>query len=264
MGHSYLEVKNTSAAVQAYRTAVDLDMRDYRAWYGLGQIYELLQMYHYALYYYWQTTSVRATDPRMWTAVANCLDKQNRAAEAVLCLQRAEEYESPSAEGYATIVRRIVESMVRPATATAGSSSSASPPTSSNFLAGASQDEAVVHYLNKMIGASTGSPGVHSAWVRRDDVAFALPLLIESHLRIANDVLMVPARSASCDVGVAAAAANSGAPRPSADLRKSTGAASIAAAEAYLGLLPIYDVKLSTRQILADLQTAKVFLAALK
>jgi hypothetical protein len=36
----------------AYRSAVALNPRDYRAWYGLGQTYELLSMPYYALHYY--------------------------------------------------------------------------------------------------------------------------------------------------------------------------------------------------------------------
>jgi hypothetical protein len=31
---------------------VDLNPRDYRAWYGLGQTYELLHMPYYALFYF--------------------------------------------------------------------------------------------------------------------------------------------------------------------------------------------------------------------
>ena len=63
LGHEYLELKNTHAAVEAYRRAVgtsaffdfldvDLNRTDYRAWYGLGQVYEMLEMHYYALYYY--------------------------------------------------------------------------------------------------------------------------------------------------------------------------------------------------------------------
>lgn len=37
---------------EAYRAAVDLSAHDFRAWYGLGQAYELLKMPYYALYYY--------------------------------------------------------------------------------------------------------------------------------------------------------------------------------------------------------------------
>ena len=33
----YVELKNTAAAVDAYRHAVDINAKDYRAWYGLGQ-----------------------------------------------------------------------------------------------------------------------------------------------------------------------------------------------------------------------------------
>ena len=35
---------------------MDINRRDYRAWYGLGQTYELLKMYSYALYYYKQVS----------------------------------------------------------------------------------------------------------------------------------------------------------------------------------------------------------------
>jgi anaphase-promoting complex subunit 8 len=32
MGHEYVEMRNTSAAIEAYRRAVDINPRDYRAW----------------------------------------------------------------------------------------------------------------------------------------------------------------------------------------------------------------------------------------
>ena len=94
MGHEYLQLKNTPAAIAAYRRAVDINPRvcyplffefylsiicivelnnilgiskDYRAWYGLGQTYELLNMAHYALYYYRQAQRLRAYDSRMWS-----------------------------------------------------------------------------------------------------------------------------------------------------------------------------------------------------
>ena len=51
MGHEFVEMKNHNAAIEAYRRAVDIDPRDYRAWYGLGQMYEMLHMHFYALYY---------------------------------------------------------------------------------------------------------------------------------------------------------------------------------------------------------------------
>lgn len=37
---------------------MDLNPKDYRAWYGLGQTYELLHMPVYALHYYQRATQV--------------------------------------------------------------------------------------------------------------------------------------------------------------------------------------------------------------
>ena len=45
-------------SAEAYRRAVDLSPRDYRAWYGLGQTYELLHMPFYALHYFRRATQV--------------------------------------------------------------------------------------------------------------------------------------------------------------------------------------------------------------
>ena len=78
MGHEYVEMKNSHAAIEAYRRAVgkpesasfdksftsvargvDVNRKDYRAWYGLGQAYELLNMHHYALHYYQHATALR-------------------------------------------------------------------------------------------------------------------------------------------------------------------------------------------------------------
>jgi len=58
MGHEYVEMKNSHAAIEAYRRAVDVNRKDYRAWYGLGQAYELLNMHQYALHYYRKNSRV--------------------------------------------------------------------------------------------------------------------------------------------------------------------------------------------------------------
>ena len=60
MGHEYVEMKNSHAAIEAYRCAVDVNRKDYRAWYGLGQAYELLNMHQYALHYYQHATALRS------------------------------------------------------------------------------------------------------------------------------------------------------------------------------------------------------------
>ena len=71
VGHEFVELKNTAAAVDAYRHAVDINAKDYRAWYGLGRTYEILAMPYYALFYYRKATALRPYDSRMWCANPN-------------------------------------------------------------------------------------------------------------------------------------------------------------------------------------------------
>jgi anaphase-promoting complex subunit 8 len=74
MGHEFIELKNISAAVGAYCQAVRIDRGDYRAWYGLGQAYELRGMPLYALPYYKDSVSCQPNDSRLWIAMAKCYE----------------------------------------------------------------------------------------------------------------------------------------------------------------------------------------------
>jgi len=89
MGHEFMEMKNTPAAIDAYRTAVNINQRDYRAWYGLGQTYELLNLHFYALFYYRRAMALRPEDARMWCAMAQCYEFMDRKAEALKCYEKA-------------------------------------------------------------------------------------------------------------------------------------------------------------------------------
>jgi len=89
MGHEYVELKNTHAAIESYRRAVDVNRRDYRAWYGLGQTYEVLEMHTYALWYYKRAAGLRPWDGKMWMAVGSCLQKMGRDLEGIKALKRA-------------------------------------------------------------------------------------------------------------------------------------------------------------------------------
>ena len=90
MGHEYLEIKNIPGAIEAYRNAVEIDCNDFRAWYGLGQAYELQCLYHYSLYYFHRAVYARPHDSRMWNAMGNCYEKLNKDVEASKCFERAE------------------------------------------------------------------------------------------------------------------------------------------------------------------------------
>uniref|UniRef100_A0A8B9KLG2 Cyclosome subunit 8 n=1 Tax=Astyanax mexicanus TaxID=7994 RepID=A0A8B9KLG2_ASTMX len=89
MGHEYMEMKNTSAAIQAYRHAIEVNKRDYRAWYGLGQTYEILKMPFYSLYYYRKAHQLRPNDSRMLVALGECYEKLSQQVEAKKCYWRA-------------------------------------------------------------------------------------------------------------------------------------------------------------------------------
>jgi anaphase-promoting complex subunit 8 len=89
MGHEFMEMKNTPAAIDAYRTAVNINQRDYRAWYGLGQTYELLSLHFYALFYYRKAMTLRPGDARMWCAMAGCYESMDRKSEALKCYEKA-------------------------------------------------------------------------------------------------------------------------------------------------------------------------------
>lgn len=100
MGHEFVELKNSHAAIEAYRKAIDVNAKDYRAWYGLGQAYELLDMPMYAIDYYNQATSLRYVsallsltfspyDCRMWGALASVYEGLGRIQDAIAAHTRA-------------------------------------------------------------------------------------------------------------------------------------------------------------------------------
>ena len=73
-----MEMKNTHAAIHSYRQAIEVNRRDYRAWYGLGQTYEILKMPYYCLYYYKQAQELRPSDSRMLVAMGECYEKLDK------------------------------------------------------------------------------------------------------------------------------------------------------------------------------------------
>lgn len=58
--------------------SIDINKKDYRGWYGLGQAYELLNMPNYSLYYYQHGAALRPYDVRMWQAMGTCYQDLGR------------------------------------------------------------------------------------------------------------------------------------------------------------------------------------------
>lgn len=75
--------------MEAYRKAVDVNPKDFRAWYGLGQTYEFLQMHLYSLFYYKKAASLRPYDARMWCAMGGSYIGLGRKQDAIRAYERA-------------------------------------------------------------------------------------------------------------------------------------------------------------------------------
>jgi anaphase-promoting complex subunit 8 len=135
LGHEYMELLNTVSAIQCYRHGAALiankhlvlDSRnstnetgeggssaslppsslqprsagDFRAWYGLGQTYEMLHCHQYALYYYQKAALLRPDDARMWSAVGTSFMRLHLKAQAMAAFERAV-YQCKDQEGVAT------------------------------------------------------------------------------------------------------------------------------------------------------------------
>lgn len=59
MCNSVISFNRPLGELRLIAMVIDVNRKDYRAWYGLGQAYELLSMHQYALYYYQHATSLR-------------------------------------------------------------------------------------------------------------------------------------------------------------------------------------------------------------
>lgn len=90
MGHEYLEMQNVTKAIESYRTAIELDPKDYRAWYGLAETYEVSDMNLYAIYYYYKAILTRPQDSRLWVALGTCYEKMGKTNESTKCYEKAE------------------------------------------------------------------------------------------------------------------------------------------------------------------------------
>lgn len=97
MGHECVEIKDTTSAIEAYRQATNINDRDYHAWYGLGQLFEVLKMPYFALRYHQKAHSLRPSDSRILVAVADCYKKLGDVEEATKCYYKA--YQTGDIEG---------------------------------------------------------------------------------------------------------------------------------------------------------------------
>lgn len=67
----------------------EVNPRDYRAWYGLGQSYEILKLSVYSLHYYKIAAELRPHDSRMLVGLGETYEKLDNPENALKCYQRA-------------------------------------------------------------------------------------------------------------------------------------------------------------------------------
>jgi len=72
----------------------EINIRDYRAWYGLGQIYELVKLPNYALFYFAHARDLRPRDYRMLVALGEMFDRADRIFESMACFYKALFYDT--------------------------------------------------------------------------------------------------------------------------------------------------------------------------
>lgn len=72
----------------------EINIRDYRAWYGLGQIYELVKLPNYALFYFTHARDLRPRDYRMLVSLGEMFDRADRIFESMACFYKALFYDT--------------------------------------------------------------------------------------------------------------------------------------------------------------------------
>ena len=87
LGHELIELRNPSAALAAYQQATKCPSAsmDVRPWYAMGQLFELINQFAFAIFYHNKAVQIDSNDSRMWKALANCYLKLNRADESEQC-----------------------------------------------------------------------------------------------------------------------------------------------------------------------------------
>lgn len=91
LGHELIELRNPSAAFAAYQEATKRAPRDMRPWYAMGQMFELINQFAFAVFYLNKAAAVDAKDLRVWRALSNCYVKLNRLDESNACVLKIKE-----------------------------------------------------------------------------------------------------------------------------------------------------------------------------
>ncbi|KAL7670320.1 hypothetical protein ACOME3_005258 [Neoechinorhynchus agilis] len=70
-GHELIELRQFTAALFCYWRAIRINKSDYRAWYGLANVFELMKINEYCLPYYINAHTIKTDDHRFLNAIGD-------------------------------------------------------------------------------------------------------------------------------------------------------------------------------------------------
>ncbi|KAF7683953.1 Anaphase-promoting complex subunit 8 [Astathelohania contejeani] len=87
IGHEYVDLKNINGAIQAYNRSIRYNQSDYRAWFGMAQVYNTLKLYEYSLFYYNKALELNNQDAFIWSSVGKLLCHSKKYEDALQCFK---------------------------------------------------------------------------------------------------------------------------------------------------------------------------------
>ncbi|MEM1320689.1 MAG: tetratricopeptide repeat protein [Bacteroidota bacterium] len=98
MGLAYVELGDTSKALQAYRTGIQQEPEYYPIWTNVGVVYYQAEQYRKALTYFEKATTLGPNNSANHNGVGSCYHKLNNYDKAIEAYKRAHEL-SPADQG---------------------------------------------------------------------------------------------------------------------------------------------------------------------
>ena len=88
-GHEHIANSELDKALAAYRSAIAVESRHYRAWYGLGRVFEKLEKYDFAEQHYRIAASINPTNAILICCIGTCLEKLKNYKAALVQFTRS-------------------------------------------------------------------------------------------------------------------------------------------------------------------------------
>ncbi|WUR03423.1 cell division cycle protein 23-like protein [Vairimorpha necatrix] len=95
LGHEYIELKEYKKAIESYTKSIRLCINDYRGWYSLGKVYELLNMTETSLFYYKKSLEYKKDDTLIWLSLGNVYINLQMYEDGIKCFKQSIKLNDP-------------------------------------------------------------------------------------------------------------------------------------------------------------------------